>query len=184
MGAVVMICNCSTRARLSLCKLKIQMNRMPLLAGMQGRSVVRLKGGCPSVFSRAHSEMAALAANDIEFELVPGVSSALAGQSQTAYWLAGQSHARTARRVGAIAHDAGHLEYRCWLVCHCVGICVSASSSCLCPLPVLAAPLFAGFPLTHPQLSRGFAVTSAHKPAEVDWRAYKVGAQHTKSLRS
>lgn len=43
-----------------------------------GRSVARLKGGCPSVFSRVHSELAALAAAGIEFELVPGVSTALA----------------------------------------------------------------------------------------------------------
>ncbi|KAF5825592.1 tetrapyrrole methylase [Dunaliella salina] len=44
----------------------------------QGRTVVRLKGGCPSVFSRVSSEMAALADAGCPFELVPGVSSALA----------------------------------------------------------------------------------------------------------
>ncbi len=40
--------------------------------------MVRLKGGCPSVFSRAASEVLALAAADVPFRLVPGVSSALA----------------------------------------------------------------------------------------------------------
>lgn len=50
-------------------------NRM-LLA--QGRRVVRLKGGCPSVFSRVSSELRALAAAGVAAELVPGVSSALA----------------------------------------------------------------------------------------------------------
>jgi siroheme synthase len=52
------------------------------------RAVVRLKGGCPSVFSRAGSEIAALRAafplsggaqeEEVAIELVPGVSSALA----------------------------------------------------------------------------------------------------------
>ena len=45
---------------------------------LQGRSVVRLKGGCPSVFSRCGSELRALAAAGCAAELVPGVSSALA----------------------------------------------------------------------------------------------------------
>ena len=45
---------------------------------LQGKSVVRLKGGCPSVFSRCSSELRALAAAGCPAELVPGVSSALA----------------------------------------------------------------------------------------------------------
>ena len=45
---------------------------------LQGKRVVRLKGGCPSTFSRVSGEMAALAAAGIPFQLVPGVSSALA----------------------------------------------------------------------------------------------------------
>jgi siroheme synthase len=40
--------------------------------------VARLKGGCPSVFSRVSSELTALAAAGIDVELVPGISSALA----------------------------------------------------------------------------------------------------------
>lgn len=44
----------------------------------QGHQVVRLKGGCPTVFGRVASEIAHLAAAGLPFELVPGVSSALA----------------------------------------------------------------------------------------------------------
>lgn len=40
--------------------------------------VVRLKGGCVSLFSRVGDEMRALSDAQIDFELVPGVSSALA----------------------------------------------------------------------------------------------------------
>lgn len=45
---------------------------------VQGKQVVRLKGGCPSVFSRVASELRALEEANLEWELVPGVSSVLA----------------------------------------------------------------------------------------------------------
>lgn len=44
----------------------------------QGLAVVRLKGGCPTVFGRLPDEAAALRAARVPFEIVPGVSSALA----------------------------------------------------------------------------------------------------------
>ncbi len=46
--------------------------------GLAGRRVVRLKGGDPGVFGRAAEEIDALAAAGVAWELVPGVSSALA----------------------------------------------------------------------------------------------------------
>ena len=54
------------------------MGREEICRGAQGKQVVRLKGGCPSVFSRAASEVLALAGAGVPFRLVPGVSSALA----------------------------------------------------------------------------------------------------------
>lgn len=49
---------------------------MVALAGL-GLRVIRLKGGDPLIFGRAGEEIEALRANNIPFEIVPGVTSAL-----------------------------------------------------------------------------------------------------------
>lgn len=84
----------------------------------QGKRVVRLKGGDPFVFGRGAEEAVALYEAGVPFEIVPGISSALAG------------------------------------------------------------PAYAGIPLTHRAMSRGFAVVTgrtltgeAPGPEEIDWEA-------------
>ncbi|PPS43354.1 uroporphyrinogen-III C-methyltransferase [Chroococcidiopsis sp. TS-821] len=76
-----------------------------------GKQVIRLKSGDPFIFGRSAAEIAALIAANCQFEVVPGISSAL------------------------------------------------------------AAPLLAGIPLTDPNLSRCFAVFTAHEPEKLNWEA-------------
>jgi uroporphyrinogen III methyltransferase/synthase len=54
------------------------MNALLVRYGATGKAVVRLKGGDPFVFGRGGEEALALAAASIPFEVVPGVSSAIA----------------------------------------------------------------------------------------------------------
>ncbi|MBD2181313.1 uroporphyrinogen-III C-methyltransferase [Planktothrix sp. FACHB-1355] len=87
-----------------------EIDRLLVEQCQQGKQVVRLKSGDPFIFGRCGSEIESLLAAGCPFEVVPGISSAL------------------------------------------------------------AAPLFAGIPLTDPVLSRCFAVLSGHDPAELDWQ--------------
>lgn len=56
-----------------------ELNSLLVAKAREGKTVVRLKGGDPYVFGRGGEEAAELAAADIPFEVIPGISSSVAG---------------------------------------------------------------------------------------------------------
>lgn len=54
-----------------------QINRILLDKALEGKKVVRLKGGDPFVFGRGGEELELLTEHNIDFEIVPGVTSAV-----------------------------------------------------------------------------------------------------------
>jgi uroporphyrin-III C-methyltransferase len=80
-------------------------NKRLIDAARKHRVVVRLKGGDPMLFGRAQEEIAALEAAGIAFEIIPGVTAALAASAELGISLTQRGVARTVTfvtpRVGA-----------------------------------------------------------------------------------
>jgi uroporphyrinogen III methyltransferase/synthase len=79
-----------------------EVNRRMVDAARAGKTVVRLKGGDPSLFGRSAEEIAALAAAGINYEVVPGVTAALAAASDAGVSLTHRDYA------SAVAMVTGH----------------------------------------------------------------------------
>jgi uroporphyrin-III C-methyltransferase len=86
-------------------------NQLLVAYGRRGLTVVRLKGGDPFVFGRGGEEALALAAADVAFEVVPGVSSlssvpAAAGIPVTHRGVSSQITVATGHDPEALDYDA------------------------------------------------------------------------------
>jgi uroporphyrinogen III methyltransferase/synthase len=92
-----------------------EINRRLIAAAQSGKTVVRLKGGDPFVFGRGSEEAAALAAAGIPFEVVPGVTAAVAAGEYAGFSVTHRDHASAVAFITGHedpAKDAPTLDYR------------------------------------------------------------------------
>ncbi len=74
-------------------------NEMMIRLAKAGKRVVRLKSGDPMIFGRAGEEIAALEAENIPVEVVPGITAASAMASRLGVSLTHRDHAQSVRFV-------------------------------------------------------------------------------------
>ncbi len=80
-------------------------NTLMVSLAKAGRRVVRLKGGDPMIFGRAHEEIAACRAAGIDVEIVPGVTTAQAAASRLKVSLTRRAEARRLQYITGHGRD-------------------------------------------------------------------------------
>jgi uroporphyrinogen III methyltransferase/synthase len=84
-----------------------QINQLLIDEAKNGKRIVRLKGGDPFVFGRGGEEAEELAAAGVPFEIVPGISSAIAGPGYAGIPVTHRAHATSVTLVTAHEADSG-----------------------------------------------------------------------------
>ena len=82
-----------------------EINKLLIEKASNGKTVVRLKGGDPCVFGRGAEEAAVLAEAGIDFEIVPGVTAAIAAAEYSGIMLTHRDY--SSQVVFITGHEAG-----------------------------------------------------------------------------
>src|SRR5262249_46298184 len=85
-----------------------QIHALLVAAAREGKQVVRLKGGDPLLFGRVGEEMEALARAGVEFEVIPGVTSAMGAAASAKIPLTDRRYA--SRLIFLSHHTAGNVS--------------------------------------------------------------------------
>jgi len=97
-----------------------QINKLMLVAAMEGKSVVRLKGGDPMIFAHGGEEVEFLKSNFISVKVIPGVSTGIAVASLTQIPLTLRGIAKSVAFITGHAADV-QLPVADTLVCFMAG---------------------------------------------------------------
>jgi uroporphyrin-III C-methyltransferase/precorrin-2 dehydrogenase/sirohydrochlorin ferrochelatase len=93
------------KARANHCLKQEEINALLVRLAQEGRKVVRLKGGDPFVFGRGGEEAEALETAGVSFEIVPGITAALACAAQARIPLTHREVARSLTLVTGHTKD-------------------------------------------------------------------------------